>query len=308
MLSHEAVAWICLIHLSVFIAVLLIKKENRRANRMLAVFMAGLAIGHLNHLLVLMQVAWKVFYLNELVFVIPYFMGPAFLQYTVYMTGERFNWRKHGWIHFLPALFFLPYYISFFFDQPEERQKFYELCLHHQPISNSILLSVLTAQLTLYMLLSLRLQNRYHQRIRQTSSYRWLQLRWLTTFTILWLFICLVISPVLIVLSDSDVTALLVITPAITTILYLFLFLKAVSSRGKHYEQRLIRELERRKISHELYDELNTSITRIHMLSEAAKHETDTTASGLEEISRQSKQLTRNLRQLIRKLNTEGKS
>lgn len=304
--SHEAIAWICLVHLLVFMTVLLIKKENRAANRMLALFMAGLAYGHLNHLLIMTHTAWKVFYLNELVFVIPFLMGPAFLQYTAYMTGIQINWRQNSWMHFLPALAIIPYYMSFFFDQPHELRQFYEISLYQQPVSNSLLLVMLTVQQLFYICWSRQLLTRYHRRIRQDTHYRQLRLRWLEAFIWLWLFLCVVVGPALIILSDADITVLYVLTPVITTILYFFLFVKAVGSGGHRQEQKFIRMLERRKIGQELYEGLGQSISRITLLSETAKQETAIAASELEEISGHAHKLRKRLRLLIQKLNRSG--
>ncbi len=297
--THHLIAWICLAHLSVFCVFLLLKKDNRSANRMLALFMAGLAYGHLNHILVFNHIAWRIFYINELVFVIPFFMGPAFLQYTAYMTGENIRWREYLWLHLSPLVFIVPYYLSFFGDSPEFLQNYYEHSLTAQPLSNNLLIGLLTAQLTIYMLWSLRILSKTNKEVASRAELGWL--RW---FIKGWLIVCCVITPLLIIIASTDAEALFVLTSGISSILYFFLFVKAVSTGSRTFEIGQIRTRERVRVCQLVYEDLETEIRQISELSESLKGQltTDNTRS-LQKISDQAGWLNEKLRQWTGQLN-----
>jgi len=264
--THHFIAWICLIHLSVFCVLLLLKKDNRYANRMLAIFMAGLAYGHLNHILVFNQIAWQIFYINELVFVIPFFMGPAFLQYTACMTGAKIPWRKQLGLHLSPLLIIAPYYFSFFGDSPESLRIYYENSLITQPLSNNLMIGFMTAQLTIYMLWSLRILPRADREVAVNTDLGWL--RW---FIKGWLIICFVIVPLLIILTSTNAEVLFVLTSGISSAMYFFLFIKAVSTGGRTFETNRIRVQERARIGRLVYEDLGAEIRQISELSESLK-------------------------------------
>src|SRR5690606_38811324 len=221
------------------------------------------------------RIADKVWLLNEQVFTAIFLIGPLYLSYVSYMTGITINWKKNLYWHILPVFFLLPYIGSFFFDSPAEKKEFYEQSLITQPFSNTLLLALGTIQVSIYVLWSLKLLKKYNTRIKQEFLYsRVLNLAWLYSLSILLLLICVVIAPVMIFFSDSDAFVLFTFMPIITTLLYLFIFYKSVTSVDLKTEQELIRQHELEKINNDIKNrDIDKSIKRIISLSDNMEEE-----------------------------------
>lgn len=301
---HQVIAWICLSHLVIFSCVLLFRKNNSKANRVLAFFMLTFAYGHFNHLLIFYRIADKVWLLNEQVFTAIFLIGPLYLSYVSYMTGITINWKKNLYWHILPVFFLLPYIGSFFFDSPAEKKEFYEQSLITQPFSNTLLLALGTIQVSIYVLWSLKLLKKYNTRIKQEFLYsRVLNLAWLYSLSILLLLICVVIAPVMIFFSDSDAFVLFTFMPIITTLLYLFIFYKSVTSVDLKTEQELIRQHELEKINNDIKNrDIDKSIKRIISLSDNMEEETNVSSDNQKQILMCARELDRNLHKFISEL------
>lgn len=305
---HQGIAWICLIHLVIFSCVLLLKKDNGKANRVLAFFMLAFAYGHFNHLLVFYHVADKVWLLNEQVFTAIFLIGPLYLCYVSYMTGIQVNWKKHLHWHILPAFPLLIYLVSFFFDSPAERKEFYEQSLIAQPFSNTLLTALGAIQVSIYVLWSLKLLKKYNNHIKQKMLYsKAMSLSWLYSFSVVLLLICFVIAPVMIFLSDSDAFVLFTFMPIITTLLYLFIFCKSVTSADLETEKELIRKYELEKINNDIRNtDINGSIKKIISLSGNIQEKGNKAAENQEQILISAKELDKNLHKFISELKERG--
>jgi len=299
-------AWICMIHLTLFACILFFKKDNRKANRTLGLFMLILASIHLSHILMLSGRAYRFHWLNELCFLLLYFEGPLYLQYTADMTGGRISWKRHAWLHLLPFVPPLLFVASFAFKDPAFVRAYYDIALTRQPPEAVFLLAVVTIQMTCYMIWSIRVLRRYDRRIRGESYRRVMSLRWLYLLTLILLGFSLVGVPILLVLIRSDISVLYIYMPVITMAIYLVLFYKSINFPGTEYEKKLVREQEREKISRDMHDELGAGITRIALLSEIAKREPAADARQLDEISGSARQLAHNLREIVWGLNPQN--
>lgn len=299
-------AWICMIHLMLFAGILFFKKDNQKANRTLSLFMLILASIHVTHVLVLSGAVYRLHWLNELCFLLLYFEGPLYLQYTADMAGERINWKRHAWLHLLPFTAPLIFVVSFAFKDPAFIRAYYDLALTRQPPEAMFLLTLVTIQMTCYMMWSLKILRRYEQRIRRESYHHVMSLRWLYLLTLVLLGFSLVGVPILLAFVHSDISVLYVYMPIITMAIYLVLFYKSINFPGTEYEKKLIREMEREKISRDMHDELGAGITRIALLSEIAKGEPPGNTSQLNEISGNARQLADSLREIIWGLNPQN--
>src|ERR1035437_3117757 len=105
-------AWICIIHLSIFAIILLRKKTNKPANRVLAWFMLNFAIIHSTNLLVFSGLVIKYHYINEYCILTVFFQGPLYLWFVSLMTGIKINWKKYFYLHALPFVFGIIWAIS----------------------------------------------------------------------------------------------------------------------------------------------------------------------------------------------------
>ncbi len=299
-------AWICLIHLALFSGILFLKKDNRKANRTLGFFMLILASIHLSHVLILSGKVYQWHWLNELCFLLLYLEGPLYLQYTADMTGTQINWKRRLWIHLLPFVPPALFFVSFAFKDPDFIRSYYDAARIQQPVEAMVLLSIVTLQMTVYMIWSLQVLRKYNDRIHNQSYHQVMSLQWLYRLTLTLLFFSLFGVPLLLLFVHSDLSVLYLFMPVITMAIYLVLFYKSINFPGTEYEKKLIREQEREKISRDMHDELGAGITRIALLSEIAKREPAADAQQLDEISGSARQLAHNLREIVWGLNPQN--
>lgn len=296
---------ICLIHQLVFTLILFLKKSDSHANRVLALFMLIFGGVHLDDMLIFTGTAWKYHYINETVHFLFFFLGPLYLRYTEYMTGIRINWRKHAWLHVLPFIIAAIYVVHLSFMPAEVLRKFYTDMITRPPVLNSLLNFFTGLQMGIYLVWSLRLVNRYNRRIRHRSYYRMLNLQWLRAMTIWLLLICYVIAPGLLLCADFNAAVLYAFQPIMTTVIYLFLLYRSVSFPGPDYEQQLIRQEERQKIRWDIYNEIGSGISRITLLSEAAKMGKNDASQLVAGIAEQNRELGIKLYKFVEMLGKE---
>lgn len=302
-------AWICMIHLSVFSIILFFKKDNRKANMVLAFFMLILASIHVSHLLLLSEKIYDYHWLNEFCFLLLFFEGPLYLWYTSLMTGIPINWKKNLWLHLLPFVAPLWFMASFAFKTHAEIISYYEQAMLTQPFDATMVLAIVTLQSIVYWLWSINLLKQYNNRLRNKIYKNIMSLRWLYILTILLLLSALVLVPLLLWLIQSDISILYIYMPLITMAVYLALFYKSINFPGTEHEKKLIRELIREKISRDMHDELGAGITRIALLSETAKKgSVINDYKCFEEISGNARQLADSLKEIIWGLSPENDS
>ncbi len=264
------IAWTCVFHLVIFSLILFVKASRRSANYALGIFMLSFAYVHLNHLFLLYGIAYQVWFINELVFIAIFCIGPSFLQYVAKMTGNLIAWRKYPWLHLLPLLPSVVYLCTFFSNSTEDIRVYYEESLVRQPLSNTWLTAFATMQMALYIIWALVLLAKYNTRIACKPYYRSLNLRWLQLFGISLIGLCFIILPIMILLSASDALYLFVIMPVVTTLLYLFLFYKALTFPDTATENGILRHQEREKIDADVQQELVVGLQQIEATADAA--------------------------------------
>jgi len=297
-------AWLCLIHLTLFAVVLFLKKDNRAANRVLSLFMLILAYIHFTHILLFENLVVQLHWLNELGFLLLYLTGPLFLLYTSYMTGQPVDWKRRAWLHVLPFIAPALYIISFLFRDTASIERYYAGVMEKEPADATALLALVTAQMTVYMVWSLRLLYQYNKRLRNKAYNAIMNLKWLYILTLILLFFSVVGVPLMLLFIPSDISVLFVYMPVITLIIYLTLFYKSINFPGTAYEKKLIRTEEREKISRDMHDEIGSGITHIALLSEIARKNPDMNPRQLDEISGNARRLAENLREIVWGLNT----
>lgn len=299
-------AWICIIHLSVFSFILFFKKDNKKANVTLAIFMLMLVAIHASHLLLLTDMVYKYYWLNNLCFLLLFLEGPVYFRYTTLMAGAVIDWKKYLWLHILPFLFPVWYIISFLFKDALEIKTYYQYAKHVQPLDATIVLAVVTIQAAVYWLWSVKILNQYNKRLKSKLYKSQLSLQWLTVLTIILLISALLVVPMLLFVIQSDISVLYIYMPVITMTIYLTLFYKSINFPGTEYEKRLIREQVRQRISRDMHDELGAGITKIALLSELARKNNEEDDLKLSEISGNAKRLSENLKEIIWDLNPES--
>lgn len=297
-------AWLCLIHLTLFAVVLFLKKDNRAANRVLGLFMLILAYIHFTHILLFENLIARLHWFNEFGFLLLYLEGPLFLLYTSYMTGLPVDWKRRAWSHALPFIAPALYIISFLFRDTASIERYYAGVMEKEPADATALLALVTAQMAVYMIWSLRLLYQYNKRIQDKAYNAIMSLKWLYILTLVLLFFSVAGVPLMLVFIPSDISVLFIYMPVITLIIYLTLFYKSINFPGTAYEKKLIRAEEREKISRDMHDEIGSGITHIALLSEIARKSPGVNPGQLDEISGNARRLAENLREIVWGLNS----
>lgn len=96
-----------------FATFLLSKKENKRANIVLGIWLIWIGCFFLETW-INVSGTYKVYpHLSGIFSGIPFLHGPLLLLYTQFLISPKRSWQKRDWLHFLP---FLIYYISAWFS------------------------------------------------------------------------------------------------------------------------------------------------------------------------------------------------
>lgn len=302
-------AWICLIHLTLFAIILFTKKANRQANRMLGIFMLIFAYMHLGHLFLITNTVVQYHFLNELGFLTLFFLGPVYLQYASYLTGIKIAWKKYFVLHALPFVPPVLFVISFFLKTDQEIKNYYDIAALKEPFDMRAVLSIVSIQMGVYMIWSLKLVNRYNLNLAMRNTSSALSLKWLKLLTIFMLILSFIIAPALIVIIKSDTTALFVYMPAITLIIYFLLFIKSMNFPSTEEDKNIVRTEDREKTSRDLHDDLGSGLSKIFLIAENSKKYSDgnqTLNENIHSISKTSKELVDNMRDMIWMLNSES--
>lgn len=302
-------AWICLIHLTFFAIILFTKNSNRRANRMLGIFMLIFAYMHLTHIFLITKTIPQYHFLNELGFISLFFLGPVYLQYTSYLTGIEIKWKKYLSLHALPFIPPFLFIISFFFKTTEEIKTYYDLASVKEPLDMRIILYIVSAQMGLYMLWSLKLVNRYNLQLTRSNNGSSLSLNWLKWLTIFMLILSFIIAPILIIIIKSDTTALLVYMPAVTLIIYFSLFIKSMNFPSTELEKNAVRLEEWGKFGRDIHDDFGSGLSKISFISNKLKEQLlhdKKSMKQIEKIAQTSQDLVNNMSHIIWTSNSEN--
>lgn len=300
-------AWICLIHLFIFAGILWSNKTNRKANRVLALFMLCLANVHICHILILSHKLTQVHFINEFGMISIFFVGPLYIQYVSYLTGIKINWKKYLYLHLIPLMPVLVWAIGFFFKTSSEINTYYEDALIKQPLDATIITSIATIQMGFYVIWSVRFLNRYTS--QQKNEPRLLDLKWLKTLTIVLLIATFIISPLLIILGNDDASAVYIYYPLMTILIYATIFYKSINLPNSEVEKKQIREQEREKISRDIHDDLGSGLSKISFITNSLKVQLQHDKKSMQQIdkiSKTSQDLASNMSHLIWTINPEN--
>lgn len=302
-------AWICIIHLTLFAIILFIKKTNRKANIMLGIFMLIFAFMHLGHLFFIGHTIHRYHFINEIGCFTIFFLGPVYLQYTSYLTGTKIFWKKRITFHVLPFLPAAIYVVIFFFKNTEEIKTYYDNAYIKEPFEMLFFEALAAVQMGLYMLWSLKLVNSYNLRLTKYKYPLDLSLSWLKLLTIFLLILSFIIAPILIVLIKSGTTAVYIVMPAVTLVIYFFLFIKSMNFPSAELDKNIIRAEERKKIGRDMHDDLGSGLSKISFISSNLKgqlHLDKESMKQVEKISQASRDLVNNMGHLIWSVNSEN--
>jgi AraC-like DNA-binding protein len=126
---------------------------------------------------------------------LPFLFGPLHLMYVGILTNTRSRFAQPNWMHFIPFILFRLYFAQVFFISKEELNKFIA-----QVDAGNLLLSVQLSNIAVsvqgltYMIVALRVFSEYRKKIRLAfSSLDKINLTWLKSFTLLALFVWIVV-------------------------------------------------------------------------------------------------------------------
>ena len=168
-------------------ALLYFKHRNPFANRFLAflilvytIFVTGAVFSNL-------QIYDKFPHLRVLIGALPLIFGPLHYLYAKYLIAPNLNFKKIQWLHFLPFATYKLYTIPAYFMSSETLIEYVKIMQNYQEISVFTIVNwFLVLQGITYMILTIRLVQKYSLRMRDTfSSLEKINLRWLRNITIL---------------------------------------------------------------------------------------------------------------------------
>ncbi len=302
-------AWICIIHLSLFACLLWSKKTNREANRILAIVMVCFASIHFSHILILTHVVAKFHFLNEFCTILVFLLGPFYLQYVSSISDIKILWKKYFYLHLLPFIPVIVWNISFFYKTDDQIITYYENALIKQPLAATILTSIATLQMGFYLIWSVLLLNRYSNYLKRENTNELLNLKWLRSITISFLLVTFIIAPLVISLVKNDVNTLYIYYPVMTMLILATIFYKSMNLPNAEIEKKRIREHVREKISRDIHDDLGSGLSKISFLSNNLKQQLQhdkNSADQIEKISQTSQDLVSNMSHIIWAENPEN--
>lgn len=160
---------------------------------------------------------------------------------------------------------------------PEEIKHIYDT-MKTEPIELLLIVNFITGlQMGVYLLLSLRLLNRYNKSLHPNFR-NILGLYWLRDLTLYLILLCYIIAPLLLLFAQTDSWPLYAFQPIMTTIIYFILYYKSVTFMNLD-ELNALKLQQQEVVKESSYTELEQQITNIIELSsyESGKEKSENT-------------------------------
>jgi AraC-like DNA-binding protein len=202
----------CCLHLWLLCLFLAFKRNKSSADQILAVFLAGFSLIHVQHLILQKGYLGYIPYLDPLMGTVLSALGPLFYFYVRAMTGEKDLLKKSKvhWPILIPSVLNLVFLLIT--RRGDQLHNFYYTdsdAGRHYTLINLLLLIGMTAYLLLYLIASIRVLNRHTASIKASySNVKRLQLGWLKDLIILLMIFSCIIAPVTIFIADTRVSQL----------------------------------------------------------------------------------------------------
>jgi signal transduction histidine kinase len=302
MILSQTIAWICMTNLFLFAGILFFKKNNRKANNLLASIMFCLGYVHLNNIIIISKITTIYTWMHWITlacFPLIFLIGPLYLQYSSVMTGIIIQWKDKAWLHLLPFIAPVLYMLNIFLKTETEIITYYEAASKTQPFDANFVLFVATLQCVAYWIWSVTIIRQYNSNIKLKSFYNKLNLEWLSRITIILISISVIVIPVTLYLIQSDITILNITYPIITLTIYIALIYKSLNHPNSEQEKELLKKTVQENIGKDLHDELGGGLSKLVLISDKIEN---TEVDNID-FKKYGKALKKTTEQLVEKIN-----
>ncbi|WP_316813701.1 helix-turn-helix domain-containing protein [Pedobacter heparinus] len=221
----------CCLHLWLLCLFLVLKKQKRFPDFLLATFLFGFSAIHIQHLLLQVGYISYVPFLDPIMGVVLSTLGPLFYFYVRSLTGENqlFKKMKPHIIVLVPALVHF-FYLLFTKSGAQLHEYYYrsdDLATRYTLINLMLLMGML-GYFLFYLVASIKVLNRHATRIRESySNIEKIQLGWLKDLIIALMIFACVIAPVSILIADTHFSQLAV--AYFSTFIYFIIVYKSLN-------------------------------------------------------------------------------
>lgn len=165
--------------------VLFVRKENHTANKMLAFAVFCLSIDLLSQVYYLKGWYKEFPHLMGISYPFPLLYGPSFYIYAKLVSKKESGFKKHNWLHFIPAMTVYLLCIPIYFYNGEQKIEFVKDMMHgvHPPLF-SVFEAILPFQGMLYTFFTFKVIREYDRKIKDAfSNIDLINLNWLKYIT-----------------------------------------------------------------------------------------------------------------------------
>lgn len=221
----------CCLHLWLLCLFLVLKKQKRFPDFVLAAFLFGFSTIHVQHLLLQVGYINYVPFLDPIMGIVLSTLGPLFYFYVRALTGENHLLKKMKphLLVLIPAVVHLIY--LWIAKEGAELQEYYYKANNNSTqytLTNLLLLLGMLGYFLFYLVASIKVLNRHAANIRESySNIEKMQLGWLKHLIIALMVFACVISPLSILIADTHVSQLAV--AYFSTFIYFIIVYKSLS-------------------------------------------------------------------------------
>jgi len=166
----------------IFLSIVLwnLKSGNRISHRWLAFFLFLFALSMTGFVLWDSKMILQAHHLSMIVAPAEILLGPVFFFYILSLTRKNFSFRKIDYLHFIPFIITIAYFVPFYFESPEEKIQFNLRSYDQLPPLWQRFSAFSTFYNIIYMLLAMLLIERHRRTIkRYYSAIDKINLRWI---------------------------------------------------------------------------------------------------------------------------------
>lgn len=178
----------------IFLSIILIaKKQNNKANHILALIVLLFSVGITQLLYVSSGTYLKLWWLSPFYGGLPYTFGPLLYFYIRALTQSRFHFRRRDILHALPSIIFILLYSVIFFIPGINKSALLHKIYFETSVFSYISVVLSLTQALIYILLCLQLLKNHLIRIKGSySELAKINLEWIRHLVILFILIWLI--------------------------------------------------------------------------------------------------------------------